>query len=172
MMRHRPPSTWHLRGFVTCLSSFGVDVFPTFTQHRILRSNFRQNGERMPFSQDRNVPNPRGAAASCHQTLAPAVAVGSDTTDSVWRISIDGRRLFDFRRASWVVSVMAATPYSAHIRLHTTENRNSKMNRQRVAILLFLLALGSAGTLLAACGTVHGAGDDLERSSNAVRRAM
>lgn len=46
------------------------------------------------------------------------------------------------------------------------------MRRQLAILLLSLLVLGSAGALLSACGTVHGAGDDLERSSNAVRRAL
>jgi predicted small secreted protein len=41
----------------------------------------------------------------------------------------------------------------------------------KVLVLSFLL-LTSAGFILSACNTVHGAGEDIERGSDAVKKAL
>jgi predicted small secreted protein len=46
------------------------------------------------------------------------------------------------------------------------------MRTKLATLFLSLLLLTSVGALLSACGTVHGAGEDLESGSNAVRRAL
>ena len=46
------------------------------------------------------------------------------------------------------------------------------MNIKIKSLLLSLFLLMSAGAILSACNTVHGAGEDLEHSSNAVKKAL
>lgn len=48
----------------------------------------------------------------------------------------------------------------------------SFMRRNISALLLGFMLLISAGAFLSACNTVHGAGEDLEDSSNAVKKKM
>lgn len=46
------------------------------------------------------------------------------------------------------------------------------MRRTLATFLLSLTLLSGGVALLSACSTVHGAGEDLEHSSNAVRKSM
>jgi len=46
------------------------------------------------------------------------------------------------------------------------------MRRNIAKLFLSLFLLTSAGTLLSACNTVHGAGEDMEKSSDKVKSKM
>jgi predicted small secreted protein len=46
------------------------------------------------------------------------------------------------------------------------------MNMKIKSLMLSLFLLMSAGAILSACGTVHGAGEDLEHGSNAVEKTL
>jgi predicted small secreted protein len=46
------------------------------------------------------------------------------------------------------------------------------MNRKIRAMFLSLFLLTSAGAILSACNTVHGAGEDLEHGSDDVKKAL
>jgi predicted small secreted protein len=46
------------------------------------------------------------------------------------------------------------------------------MNAKLRALFLSLLLLASAGAILSACNTFHGAGEDLEQGSDSVKKAL